>query len=448
MQRSWIISITALFTGTLSAIISAYLLNGRPVLLLLTITAISAGLGSAFAWITVRIATKPLRSLTRRALELSGERIPSPAVKKATRSDVAALEYSFEHLAGRLKEFESAIDVYRQRTETIISSLPEGLIVIDQETKITIINDAARRLLGILEPPLIGRTLAEVVRDYEIIDLVRKCLDTGKVQSHYLELLPGKQFVRVMVVPLTDRASGAITTIHDLTEMRRLEVMNRDLILNISHELRTPLASLKAIIETLADGAIDDRIAAKGFIENARRQTERLHQLVSELSVLTHIESGHLQLAKEEVNLGPLIAHTIEGFQLQAHRTGVKLKTSVPTDLPPVFVDPQKIEQVLVNLIHNGIKFSPGGSVEVNASQESDNFITVTVSDTGCGISADDLPHIFERFYKADKSRQGAGSGLGLSIAKELVEAHGGTIRAASELGKGSSFIFTLPVAR
>ncbi|MCX8126539.1 MAG: cell wall metabolism sensor histidine kinase WalK, partial [Dehalococcoidia bacterium] len=393
------------------------------------------------------LTMRPLRTITHRALELSGEGLPGPAVKRATHSDIVALEYSFDHLVNRLSELERTIAGYQARLDKIISSLPEGLIVVDQDTQISIINDAARKLLNIAKLPVAGHTLAEVVRDYEVIDLTSHCLKEGQIQSRYLELLPQKEFVRVTVVPLNAPSQGAVFTIHDLTEIRRLETMNRDLMLNISHELRTPLASLKAIIETLQDGAIDDRIAAHGFIQRAREQTERLEHLVSELSVLTRLESQQLKLTKEKVDLGPIISHIVEGFQLQASRTGVRLVTSLPVNLPPVVADPQRVEQVLTNLIHNAIKFAPEGSVEVGASQESENFVAVTVKDTGCGISPDDLPHIFERFYKADKSRQSEGSGLGLSIAKQLVEAQGGTIRVESQLGKGSIFTFTLPVA-
>lgn len=448
MRRGWIIAITALFSAAITGITGGYMLDSRPVSILLTIIIISAVLGGALAHVVIRFATRPLRTLTRRALEISGESLSSPAVKEVTHSDIAALEYGFDHLASRLKELEKAIAIYQAQTATIISSMLDGFIVIDRDTRIIIINDAARKLLGITESRGIGHTLAETVRDYEVADIASQCLRTGQAQSRYLDLLPERQFVRVAAVPLTDAAGGAVITVQNLTEMKRLETMNRDLLTNISHELRTPMASLKAIIETLQDGAIEDRIAARGFIDRAREQTDRLHQLVSELSELTRLESGQTKLAREKLDLGPLIMRVAEGLRLQAERAGLKLTVSTSSGLPPVLADPQKIEQVLVNLVHNAIKFTHEGSVELVTAPEGDDTVAVTVKDTGIGISPDDLPHIFERFYKADRARQGGGSGLGLSIAKKLIEAHNGTIRVESEPGKGSGFTFTLPVAR
>jgi two-component system phosphate regulon sensor histidine kinase PhoR len=448
VRRGWIIAITALFSAAITGITGGYLLDDRPVSILLTIIIVSAALGSILAWSILQTAMRPLRSLTRRALEISGENLLSPAVKEATHSDIAALEYGFDHLLGNMKECQKAISVYQARIATIISSMLDGFVVIDRDMCITIINDAARKLLVVPSQTGIGHTLAETVRDYEVVEMVSRCLRTGEVQSRYLDLLPDRQFVRVTVVPLTDAAGGAIVTIHDLTELKRLETMNRDLFTNISHELRTPMASLKAIIETLQDGAIEDRIAARGFIDRAREQTDRLYQLVSELSELTRLESGQIKLARKIVDLGPLMLRVADGLRLQAERAGLKLTVSTTASLPPVLADPQRIEQVLVNLIHNAIKFTNEGSIEVTAAPEGDRLVAVTVKDTGIGISPDDLPHIFERFYKADRARQRGGSGLGLSIAKQLIEAHEGTLRAESEPGKGSRFIFTLPAAR
>jgi two-component system phosphate regulon sensor histidine kinase PhoR len=239
-----------------------------------------------------------------------------------------------------------------------------------------------------------------------------------------------------------------VVLLQDLTELRRLERARRDFVANISHELRTPLASLKALSETLQEGAIEDPAVAKDFLEKINAETDRLAQMVNELSELSRIESGEVPLSIEPIFLAEAVKRVVERLKAQADRAGLSLVVDIPSDLPEALADRERIEQVLVNLIHNAIKFTPpGGQINIAAKAEGDD-IQVSVADTGVGIPADDLPRIFERFYKADKARAGGGTGLGLAIAKHIVEAHGGRIWAESIEGRGSTFTFTLPQAR
>jgi len=217
---------------------------------------------------------------------------------------------------------------------------------------------------------------------------------------------------------------------------------------NISHEFRTPLAGIKAMVETLQGGAIDDQTAASDFLGRIEAEVDRLAQLVAELTELSRIETGRVELELEPVNLNLLVEEVITQLKPQAERQGLSLKNELAADLPLVQAHKERIRQVIVNLMHNAIKFNrPGGSVSA-ATKRFEDTVVIEISDTGTGIANDDLPRIFERFYKADRSRAGQGTGMGLAIAKHVVEAHGGQIWAESEEGKGSTFSFSLPNTR
>ena len=226
--------------------------------------------------------------------------------------------------------------------------------------------------------------------------------------------------------------------------MRRFQTTRRDFISNISHELRTPLASIKAAVETLQDGALEDTSVAGDFLNRMEQEVDHLTQLVGELAELSSIESGR-QLEMTVVDLRPLIDDTVSRLRSLAERSGLSLSADVPSDLPPARADASRIFQVLMNLVHNAIKFTPpGGRITISAKPLGDRLV-VSVSDTGIGIAPEHLPRIFERFFKADKSRASEGSGLGLAIAKHIVQAHNGEIWVESEQGKGSTFSFSLP---
>jgi len=238
-----------------------------------------------------------------------------------------------------------------------------------------------------------------------------------------------------------------LVILQDLTQVRRLETVRRDFVSNISHELRTPLASLKALVDTLRDGALEDPPAAQRFLDRMEVEVDALTQMVQELLELSRIESGQVPLQLQAVSIAEAVNIPAERLRPQAERAGLRLDVTLPADLPPVLADAERIQQVVTNLVHNAIKFTPpGGRVTVTA-QAAGAEVIVTVQDTGVGIPAEDLPRIFERFYKADRARAGAGTGLGLAIARHIIQAHGGRIWAESAKGRGSNFYFALPTA-
>ena len=226
--------------------------------------------------------------------------------------------------------------------------------------------------------------------------------------------------------------------------IRRLESVRRDFVSNVSHELRTPLASLKALTETLQEGALEDPPAARRFLLRMDDEIDNLTQLVHELLELSRIESGKVPLEQRATRPDELLGLVAERMQIQAARVGLALRVECPADLPLVSADMTRMEQVLVNLVHNAIKFTPKGEIFLSAYREN-RSVVFFVRDTGVGISSEDLPRIFERFFKADRSRSGGGTGLGLSIARHVVEAHGGRMWVDSQPGQGSVFSFCLP---
>jgi len=289
--------------------------------------------------------------------------------------------------------------------------------------------------------------LIEVIRDHEVDEILKQCLRTGQEQTVQFESDISKRFLRAIAIPIAQgKLGGALLLFQDLTELRGLQTMRRELVGNISHELRTPLAGIKAMVETLEDGAIDDKEAAMDFLVRIDSEVERLAQMVSELTELSRIETGQVELRMAPMNINLIIEEVVAQLNPLAQRQQVTIATELATNLPVIRIDKDRIRQTIVNLVHNAIKFNhPGGRVAVSTKAERDS-VTVYISDTGTGIPKDDLPHVFERFYKADKARTEGSSGLGLAIAKHIVQVHGGNIWAQSEEGKGSTFGFSLPL--
>jgi two-component system phosphate regulon sensor histidine kinase PhoR len=320
--------------------------------------------------------------------------------------------------------------------------MADGVIMTDAEGNISLANQTAKKLFNIKEPE--AKPLIEAVRDYEVDELLKLCLRTVRMQSVQYESGNSKRYLRAIAVPVAH--SGVLLLFQDLTELRNLQATRRELIGNISHEFRTPLAGIKAMVETLRDGAVSDQGTAQDFLNRIDGEVDRLTQLVAELTELSRIETGKAELKLEPVNINDLAEEVTAQLKPQAERQRLSLVKELASELPQVPADRARVRQVIVNLLHNAIKFTdPGGRITVGTRGEGDS-VTVAIADTGRGISGEDLPHVFERFYKGDKVRTGEGTGMGLAIAKHIVEAHGGNIRVESQEGRGSTFSFNLPI--
>lgn len=337
----------------------------------------------------------------------------------------------------------AVLDSERSRLATVLDQMTDGVLIADSLGIIQFANPAAGRLFQSSNP--IHHSLTEVIRDHQLVEAWRRCQQTGELQSESVEVPARHQYLQLIVIP-DQHASGSLLLVQDLTRIRRLETVRRDFISNLSHELRTPLASLKALTETLQDGALDDPPAARHFIDQIQIEVDALTQMVTELLELSRIESGRLSLDLQPVAPCDLLNSASRRMQLQAERAALSLRVECPNDLPKVKIDSQRLEQVLVNLIHNAVKFTRAGGEVVLEAEAGIGEIRFAVRDTGIGIPLEDIPRIFERFYRVDKSRAGSGTGLGLSIAKHIVEAHGGKIWAESIEGSGSAFYFSIPL--
>jgi len=390
---------------------------------------------------------RPLQRLTTAAQHLASGQYTGP-LTPTNQDEIGRLNHAFNQMAVELRRQLVALQAERAKLGAVLGQMTDGVLIVDREGAVQLINPAAERIFQIPEGTALGRTLVEVSRHHQLVELWRRCLESGEQQTNTLEVGPGKQFLQGIATPLNQSLPGStLLLIQDLTRLRRLETIRQDFISNVSHELRTPLAAIKALTETLQEGALEDPPAAHRFLSRMEAEIDTLSQMIQELLELSRIESGKVPLERKSLQPVQLLSPAVERMKLQAERAGLSLELECPPHLPPVSADPDRLEQVLVNLLHNAIKFTaPGGKIVVSA-EPGEGSVVFLVKDTGSGIQPKDLTRIFERFYKADRARSSGGTGLGLSIARHIIEGHGGRIWAESEIGKGSTFYFTLPVA-
>lgn len=396
------------------------------------------------AWLIARITTRPIRKLTIASREIaSGELEQKITIE--SQDEVGELAYAFNEMSLKLKELVETISGDRARLAGILDNMADGVIVTDIDGGISLCNKAAEKLFAIKDA--VNKSLIEVVRDHEINDLLKSCLETGRTHDTQYESGTSKRYIRAIAIPVNNhKPEGVLILLQDLTDIRNLQTTRRELIGNISHEFRTPLAGIKAMVETLQDSAADDKEAVRDFLARIDGEVDRLTQMVAELSELSRIETGKAELKLDATNINTLIEEVINQLGPQAERQQLSIKKELAPDLPTIPADIERVKQVIINLAHNAIKFTPqGGSITISTCYD-EKYVNVGVTDTGMGISRDDLPHIFERFYKADRARSSGGTGMGLAIAKHVVEAHGGSIRVQAMEGKGSTFSFDLPL--
>lgn len=364
--------------------------------------------------------------------------------------DIGALSYAVNSMAERLARQSRKRNRERDRLHTVLHVMTDGVIILNKHGDVSIINPAAARILSVKERDALNRSFVQVVKDYRIAEVWLNCTKRNLEESSTLELA-NEAYVRIIVTPfLRGAANGYLVLMQDLSHLHRLETVRRDFISNLSHELRTPLASIKALVDTLRDGAIEDPPAAERFLERMEVEVDEMTQMVQELLELSRIESGQAPLRLFPTAVASLVEPVVMRLQAQAERAGLTLNLVLVPNLPEVMVDAERVRTVILNLVHNAIKFTPaGGFVTVAARTIPDNgaeAVVISVADTGIGIPTDDVPRIFERFYKADRARSGGGTGLGLAIAKHTVQAHNGHIWVESTENVGSTFSFTLPL--
>lgn len=416
----------------------------------LTVLVLALVVGGWFAWRYFRLRSR----VAALASDLRQDNLADVSAESPELRDLAR---SANALISGFRSRSAMLAGERDRLAAVFSQMADGVLIADDNGRIEMANPAARRLFDYPEP--ITHSVTEVVRNHQLVAAWRRCRETKALQSESVEIPGRRQFLQLIAVP-DQHAGGSLLLVQDLTRVRRLETVRRDFVSNISHELRTPLASLRALTETLQDGAFLDPNTAPQFLGQMIKEVDALTQMAQELLDLSRIESGQVELAFARIAPCELLESAAARMKMQVERAGVSLQVACPSNLPDLSADGPRLEQVLVNLIHNAVKFSGlGGEVVLSAELEDPRasvaatpgaraMMRLSVKDTGIGIPADDLPRIFERFYQVDKARAGKGTGLGLSIARHIVEAHGGRIWAESTEGQGSTFFFTLPVSR
>ena len=368
---------------------------------------------------------------------------PSPV------EELGDLRSSLNGMVIELQELVAEIRQSRAELEATLSTLTDGVILTGAEGDVIRMNAAAAQMLHVDVEEVISLPFVVVTRDHELNALHRQSVRTGQIaQRSGIELGFDRRMIDAVVQPVVGQGNQlTLVVLRDQTELRKLEQVRREFVANVSHELRTPLASIRALVETLEAGALDEPEIATDFLGRIVTEVDRLAALVDELLDLARLESGRVALRLEPLAPADLLTRGAQRLLPQVERARLTLDVAIDPDLPAVLADRSRIEQVLLNLVHNAIKFTPpGGTISVRAEVQG-AMLLVEVRDTGVGIGPEELPRLFERFYKTDKARRSDGTGLGLAIAKHIVMIHGGTITARSVVNQGATFLFTLPLA-
>jgi two-component system phosphate regulon sensor histidine kinase PhoR len=375
----------------------------------------------------------------------------SQAPLPAADDELGALGRSLNSTASQLRDLVDRLSVESAQREAILASMVEGVLAVDSSLRITFANESFARAVGAPSPIPAKLPLVELVRAPELREILARVLAGGESVKQRLQL-PGAvdRVFEVQAAPLTSGAArGAIAILHDITDLERLERIRKDFVANVSHELRTPLTAIRGYAETLLEGALEDDENNRRFLEIIKAHAIRLNNIASDLLTLSELESGKVSPAPEPVSVRAALESALHTVEAEARVRGVTVTCGRVDDAQAqVLGDRLQIEQALVNLLDNAVKFNrPSGEVLVEITRPADGKVRISIADTGIGIPYDDLPRIFERFYRVDKarSREVGGTGLGLSIVKHIVERLNGTVSVESQLGKGSTFTLLIP---
>jgi PAS domain S-box-containing protein len=418
---------------------------------------VAAGLYLAF-FLANRIV-EPLRQLTASTARIAGGDL-NATVPVTSRDEVGVLAAEYNRMAQRIRQLRTSdmgqLMMAQQTTEAAIDSLYDPVIVTDGEGHVTKLNPAAEEIFG-LENENAGRHIGEVARDVRIAGAVAEAIESQRpvAGEGMASLLPlavdgSERAYRLRTTPMRDHGShllGAVTLLEDITHLREIDRLKSEFIATASHELRTPLTSVQMGVHLLLEGAVGELNDKQTEVLSAcREDCERLDKLMRDLLDLSRIEAGESQPALQTIQTRDFIINATEDLRPQVESKGLLLQLEIPIGLPDITIDPSQIERVVANLVVNAIRYTKQGEITIGAAMRG-NVLAVSVSDTGTGIAAEYLPHIFDKFVQVPGAATG-GAGLGLAISRLIVEAHGGQISVQSQLGHGSTFTFTLPVER
>lgn len=421
------------------------------------------GLGVLFliaGGISYRIAfglTRPFDKMIRVARQLSHMNYKS-RVPVRRKDEIGDLGHAINAMADSLEQQMNRILENEGRMKAVLEGLINGVLMIEKDGRIALLNRSAEEILGFRQEELLGRNYQHANLAPELAELIGDCFKSMEnIRDERTLYFPEEILLEINLRPMVisgEDFAGILIVLHDITAVRRLERMRSEFVANVSHELKTPVASVKGFAETLLAGALKDEETAKSFLQIIYDESERLNRLIGDILDLSKIESKRVPLQLSPVHLNSFMEHTLQMLAPEALKKNIELSLSVEEDLY-MEADEDRLRQIMINLMSNGIAYTPeGGKVRVAVtaldvnSGEDPETIRFIIADTGIGIPKKDVPRIFERFYRVDKarSRSSGGTGLGLSIVKHLVELHKGHISVESEVGIGSRFILDLPV--
>jgi two-component system phosphate regulon sensor histidine kinase PhoR len=418
---------------------------------------ISIGLGSiiAFAYVAWRNWIAPWRQIERLVRQITaGERPRTFLVEGGRRARQVSL--ALENIFARQHAIAEQFAQRESGTKTILSAMHDGLLVVDAGGRVVVANETFRKLFSLREVSG-GTPLLDAVRNAELHQLIAETLRNGEPRQSELSLTGAQKnserWLQVSAVPMKNdkiETGGAVVLLHDVTELKRVNEMRSDFVANVSHELRTPLSILRGYIETLLDNPKTSAKELARILEVMERHSKRLGLLVDDLLTLAQLESANSSLQLSEVNLSELFGRVVRDWEKKLVEKRLKVMVDLPQTVAVVRADETRLQEVLYNLLDNAVKYShEKGEIRLHAEQGNDGEIALSVSDSGVGIGKNDLPRIFERFYRADKARSPEnirGTGLGLSIVKHIAQLHGGRVEAESELGQGTTVRVLLPL--
>ncbi len=415
---------------------------------------VAVAVGAAvLGWVVARRLSRPLGEMAEGADRFAqgnlAHRVPVPETR-----ELAHLAEAMNRMAAQLSGAIDSLTRERGEREAILASMVEGVVAVGRDGQILRVNRAAGRLLGIDAATATGQSLEETIRLPDLHRLAWSALETEEsAEDEIVRREEGEQFLQVRCTRLCGadgREMGVLVVLRDVTRLRRLQTVRRDFVANVSHELNTPITSIKGFVETLREGAAQDPEKSGRFLDIIGRQADRLSALIEDLLALSRIESDDEAGRVERVrsDLRPVLDDAVQDCAEMAAERGIRIVVRCPDPLwAPVNV--LLIQQAVGNLLDNAIKYSEAGGEVVVEAEATGDGISIRVRDRGCGIAAEHLPRLFERFYRADKgrSRDLGGTGLGLAIVKHILQAHGGTVSVESTPGKGSVFTLRLPAA-
>jgi len=401
----------------------------------------------AVAFVLQRLYLRPWRELEHLLTRIGrGEQPPTFLLGGVTRARRVGL--ALERLLARQRELDRQVSKDAAEVRAVLAALTDGLLVVDSSQHILICNPAFEELYG-QSRIATGTALLDIIRDSDVIEPIQAALDHARARVAEVSAPDRKRQLQLTAVPITQNgeASGVVAVFHDISRLKQADEIRRDFVANVSHELRTPLSIFHGNLETLLEPGDLDENETRHIYEVMKRHSDRLNLLVNDLLSLARLESKEANLQLAEIRLRDFLEGITRDWAKRLAGKNLRLELQVPDDFPTVHADERRLEEVVHNLLDNAVKYShQKGRIVLNAGAP-DQEVVLSVCDEGIGIAANDLPRIFERFYRADRarSRELGGTGLGLSIVKHIAQLHGGRVEAESVVGQGTTIRVILP---